>query len=139
MDTRPTVTGEGGLKLGPITQVSLLVRDIERAVGFYRDQLGLTHLFTAGDLAFFDLGGVRLYLHAVAEEDWRPSSVIYLAVEDIHRAYQLLQHRGVDGSGAPHVVHTHPDGTQEWMAFFADGEGNTLALLERVGPERTDP
>ena len=136
MDTPLPSGGDDVPSLGPIAQVSLMVRDIERAVGFYRDTLGLRHLFTAGALAFFDLAGVRLYLHAVEEQDWRPGSVIYLSVEDITAAHRLLADRGVEMAGAPHRVHTHPDGTQEWMAFFADGEGNTLALLARVPATR---
>lgn len=134
MDSKPAETRKPALALGPIAQVSLMVRDLERAVSFYRDVLGIPHLFTAGAMAFFDLEGVRLYLHAMDEEDWRPSSILYLTVEDIEGAYRSLQQRGVEAVGAPHLVHTAPDGTQEWMAFFADGEGNTMALLERVAP-----
>lgn len=132
MDTHLPSAGDGLVALGPIAQVSLMVRDVERAVAFYRDTLGLRHLFTAGALTFFDLDGVRLYLHAFDEGDWRPGSVIYLSVEDISATHRLLADRGVAFAGAPHRVHTHPDGTQEWMAFFTDTEGNTLALLARV-------
>ncbi|HUG83094.1 MAG TPA: VOC family protein [Euzebya sp.] len=137
MDTHLPSADAASPSLGPVAQVSLMVRDVGRAVAFYRDVLRLPHLFTAGDLAFFDLQGVRLYLHAVEEPDWRPGSVIYLAVDDIAATHRLLADRGVAMSGAPHRVHTHPDGTQEWMAFFADGEGNTLALLARVPPADT--
>lgn len=129
MDTHLPSTGAGTPSLGRVAQVSLMVRDIDRAVAFYREVLALRHLFTADALAFFDLDGVRLYLHAVEEPDWRPGSIIYLSVEDIAAAHSLLSSRGVQMAGAPHRVHTHADGTQEWMTFFADGEGNTLALL----------
>lgn len=94
--------------------------------------LGLAHAFTAGQMAFFDVDGVRLYLHAVAEEDWHPGSIIYLAVADIAAAYHHLSARGAETAGAPHKVHTRPDGTEEWMAFIADGEGNTVGLLAHV-------
>lgn len=121
------------MSLKGLGQVSLLVRDTERAVAFYRDVLGLPHLFTFGALAFFDIAGVRLYLHTCGPEDWRPGSVLYLNVEDIAATYASLQEQGVKTSGAPHLIHTDEStGTQEWMAFFEDTEGNTLALMSKV-------
>ena len=119
--------------LGPIGQISLHVRDIDRATRFYGDRLGLSHLFTFGDLAFFDAGGVRLYLHRKADDDWRPGSVVYFTVEDIHATQEALASAGVTFTGAPHRIHTHDDGSEEWMSFFEDGEGNTLALMSRIG------
>jgi DNA-binding CsgD family transcriptional regulator/catechol 2,3-dioxygenase-like lactoylglutathione lyase family enzyme len=113
-------------------QVSLFVTDTERATTFYRDSLGLTHLYTFGDLAFFDCGGVRFYLHRVPAEDWRPGSVLYLRVADIDAAYRDLGARGVPFAGAPHLVHRHASGVEEWMAFFDDTEGNQLALMAQV-------
>jgi len=116
-------------RLGPIGQVSLHVRDIERATRFYAGTLGLPHLFTFGDLAFFDASGVRLYMHSKDEADWRPSSVVYFTVADVHAAQSALADAGVAFTGEPHRIHTHDDGTEEWMTFFDDGEGNTLALM----------
>ena len=117
-----------------IAQVSLLIRDVERATRFYGDVLGLPHLYTFGDLAFFDCGGTRLYLQRVADEEWRPGSVLYLRVHGLDARHRALLDRGVPFSGAPHLVHKHDDGVEEWMAFFEDGEGNPLALLEQVHP-----
>ncbi len=124
------------LALGPIGQVSLLARDIARVETFYRDTLGLPHVFTFGDLAFFDASGTRLYFRAVPEEEWRPSSILYFTVDDIRTAFAALEARGVHTTGAPHLIHRHADsGIEEWMAFFEDGEGNTLAVMSRVAPE----
>jgi catechol 2,3-dioxygenase-like lactoylglutathione lyase family enzyme len=123
------------LRLGPIGQVSLVVRDVARAEAFYRDTLGLPYLFTFGDLAFFDMGGVRLYLQAVEDEKWRPGSHIYFLVDDIRSAYEELGKRGVKFSGAPHRIYTdEATGVEEWMAFFEDSEGNGLAIMSRVAP-----
>jgi catechol 2,3-dioxygenase-like lactoylglutathione lyase family enzyme/DNA-binding CsgD family transcriptional regulator len=123
------------VQLGPLGQVSLYARDVARAETFYRDVLGLPHVFTFGDLAFFDCGGVRLYIHAVGEEEWRPGSILYFLVDDIRTAHEDLGRRGVKFTGAPHLIYeddeTH---VQEWMAFFEDNEGNTLALMSRVQP-----
>ena len=122
------------LRLGPIAQVSMYARDVARTEAFYRDTLGLPHVFTFGDLMFFDMGGVRLYLHA-EEEKWRPSSVLYFLVDDIQAAYKDLQSRGVKFSGAPHLIFTDDTtGVEEWLAFFEDSEGNLLAITSRVAP-----
>ena len=122
------------LRLGAIAQVSLYARDVARTEAFYRDTLGLPHVFTFGDLMFFDMGGVRLYLHA-DEEKWRPGSVLYFLVDDIQAAHGELQGRGVKFSGAPHLIFTDDKtGIEEWLAFFEDSEGNVLAITSRVRP-----
>jgi predicted enzyme related to lactoylglutathione lyase len=120
------------LALGRVGQVSLSIRDVERASRFYADVLGLTHLYTFGDLVFFDAGGLRLYLHRRAEADWRAGSVLYFEVDDIRTAQATLADAGVTFVSEPHLIHRHDDGLEEWMTFFEDGEGNTLALMSRV-------
>ena len=123
----------GGLQLGPIGQVARHVTDTAVAVAWYRDVLGLTHLFTAGDLAFFDCDGVRLFL-SPAEGSGGEPSILYFRVPDIHGAVDGLAARGVAFEGAPHRIFTHPDGTEEWMAFFRDPDGHLLALMSQVPP-----
>ena len=126
------------LALGPIGQVSLSIRDVARAERFYGETLGLPHVFTFGDLAFFDAGGVRLYLHRKDEPDWQPGSILYFLCDDIAEAHRRLTKRGVHFTGAPHLIYTDDaTGTEEWMAFFEDGEGNTLALMSRVAAAAT--
>ena len=117
--------------VGPIGQVSLCIRDVARAEHFYGEILGLPHLSTFGDLAFFD-AGVRVYLHRKDPADWQPGSILYFRVEDIHHAQEALAGRGAHFTGAPHVIHTEDTGAEVWMTFFEDGEGNTLALMARV-------
>ena len=134
-DTDMTTTA--AITLGPIGQVSLLVRDGPRAEAFYRDVLGLRHIFTFGDLIFFDADGVRIYLHRKDEEEWRPGSILYFLCDDIATAHSALRDRGVRFGGAPHLIFTDDTtGVQEWMAFFDDTEGNTLALMSRVEPSQ---
>ena len=113
-------------------QVVLFVRDTARAKAFYGDVLGLPHLYTFGDLAFFDMGGVRLYLQAVAEDAWVAGSILYLEVRDIDASHAELVSLGVDFTAAPRRIHVHADGTEEWMTFFEDPDGNRLALMSRV-------
>jgi DNA-binding CsgD family transcriptional regulator/catechol 2,3-dioxygenase-like lactoylglutathione lyase family enzyme len=119
------------LRLGPIGQISRTVRDIDEACEWYSKVLGLKHLYTFGKLAFFDLGGTRLYLSAEGEAAG-PESVLYLRVDDIDAAYNELGARGVEFKGAPHLIFRHADGLEEWMAFFKDPEGRLLALMSQV-------
>ncbi len=118
--------------LGPIGQISRSVRSIDQSVDWYKNTLGLNHLYTFGKLSFFDCGGTRLFL----EENDAPSaeSVLYLRVPDINGAYDELQKRGIVFTSAPHLIHRHADGLEEWMAFFNDLEGRTLALMCQVKP-----
>ena len=124
-------TDMADIALGPIGQVSRTVADLAAAKAFYGEALGLPHLYTFGDLAFFDCGGIRLYLH---QTEVTPESVLYFQVPDIHAAHRGLEAKGVTFLGAPHLIHRHEDGTEEWMAFFTDPEGRTLALMAQVAP-----
>jgi DNA-binding CsgD family transcriptional regulator/catechol 2,3-dioxygenase-like lactoylglutathione lyase family enzyme len=116
--------------LEAIGQVSRSVADIADSELWYRDVLGLPHLFTFGELAFFDCGGTRLYLQ---QGEVKPESILYFRVGDIHAAAKALEDKGVEIVSAPHLIHRHQDGTEEWMAFFNDLEGRPLALMARVG------
>jgi DNA-binding CsgD family transcriptional regulator/catechol 2,3-dioxygenase-like lactoylglutathione lyase family enzyme len=122
---------EPSFRLGPIGQISRSVKDIEQAEAWYRDVLGLPHLYTFGKLAFFDCGGTRLFL--TQEGDGvKDESVLYLRVPDIESSHKELKARGVEFTGAPHMIHRHADGTEEWMAFFKDPEGRLLAIMSQV-------
>jgi DNA-binding CsgD family transcriptional regulator/catechol 2,3-dioxygenase-like lactoylglutathione lyase family enzyme len=120
------------VKLGVLAQVSRTVRDIKESEAWYGKTLGLTHLYTFGTLAFFDCGGTRLYLSAEAKPG--PESILYFRVNDIRSAYEALRARGVEFGEAPHMIHRHADGTEEWMAHFNDPEGRPLALMSQVRP-----
>jgi DNA-binding CsgD family transcriptional regulator/catechol 2,3-dioxygenase-like lactoylglutathione lyase family enzyme len=123
--------GMTSTELGPIEQISRSVADIAATEAWYRDMLGLPHLFTFGNLAFFDCGGTRLYLE---QGEVKPESILYFRVENIHAASRALEEKGVTVVSAPHMIHRHDDGTEEWMAFFNDLEGRPLALMARVEP-----
>jgi catechol 2,3-dioxygenase-like lactoylglutathione lyase family enzyme len=119
------------LDINRIGQVSRTVKDIGQAVAWYRDVLGLRHLYTFGKLAFFDCGGTRLYLSQ--EGPLQPNeSVLYFHVNDIEAARKELMKRGVEFTHAPHKIYTHADGTEEWMGFFKDSEGRPLAIMSHV-------
>lgn len=117
--------------LAGLGQVSRTVSDIKRSEAWYRDKLGLQHLYTFGPLAFFDVDGTRLMLSAEAGAS-ADESVLYFQVDDIQAAVDELTRRGVEFRRGPQVIHTHQDGTEEWMAFFDDPDGRLLALMTRT-------
>ena len=119
---------EAELEFINIGQISRSVKDIKQSEQWYRDVLGLPHLYTFDTLAFFDCGGTRLML-SQSEELQPAESLIYLRVANMDAAYAELQERGVKFINAPHMIHKHDDGTEEWMAFFEDPEGRPLALM----------
>jgi catechol 2,3-dioxygenase-like lactoylglutathione lyase family enzyme len=118
------------LKLGPLGQIARRVRDTAAARKWYGESLGLRHLYTFGELSFFDLDGTRLLLSK--DENGQDDSILYFRVPDIGHAHRELSGRGVEFINAPHMIHRHDDGTEEWMAFFKDNEGRPLAIMSQV-------
>jgi methylmalonyl-CoA/ethylmalonyl-CoA epimerase len=119
--------------LAQIGQIAVPVSDIERAVAFYRDVLGMRFLFQAPPgLGFFDCAGVRLLLDAPAKAQAENySSIIYYKVPDLQAAFEALSARGVVFEAKPHLIAKLPD-YELWMAFFRDPDGNLLALMSEV-------
>ena len=117
------------LALGAVGQIARSVSDIAAARRWYEEVLGLKHLYSFGDLAFFDLDGTRLFL---SEGDGASDSILYFRVPDVRTASAALEARGVEFTHAPHMIHRHEDGTEEWMAFFGDNEGRPLAIMAQV-------
>jgi methylmalonyl-CoA/ethylmalonyl-CoA epimerase len=116
--------------LNEIGQIALTITDLDRAVAFYRDILGLKHLFSAPPgLAFFAAGNLRLMLSRPEKEDSESfSCALYFKVADIEKVHDVLVSRGVQFEAAPHLVAKMPD-HELWMAFFRDPDRNLLALM----------
>ena len=121
------------MPLNQIGQIAVPVRDLDRAVSFYRDVLGMTFLFQAPpQLAFFDCGGVRLMLDVPEDAAFQGhSSVLYYKVPDMQQTHQELMGKGVVFLQDPHLIAKMPD-HDLWMAFFQDPEGNLLGLMCEV-------
>ena len=127
------MTSTSGLSLNTIEQIALNAHDIDRAVAFYRDKLGMKHLFSVPpNLAFFDCDGIRLMLSLPAKPEFdHPGSIIYFNVADIKEAHATLSERGVEFEEAPSFVADM--GTYDlWLAAFRDSENNLLALMSHV-------
>lgn len=117
--------------LSAIGQIAMRATDIERAVAFYRDRLGLRFLFQAPPkLAFFDCGGIRLMLTQPESPEFdHPGSILYFKVTGIEAQYEEMAAAGVEFVEAPKLIARMPD-HHLWLAAFRDSEGNTLALME---------
>jgi methylmalonyl-CoA/ethylmalonyl-CoA epimerase len=121
--------------LAQIGQIAVPVADIDRAIAFYRDVLGMRFLFKAPPgLGFFDCAGVRLMLDAPARAQGQiGSSIIYFKVPDITAAFDVLSARGIRVETRPHLIAKLPD-HDLWMAIFRDPDENLLALMSEVRP-----
>ena len=120
------------IAISEIGQIAINVQDTNRAVGFYRDILGLKLLFTAGRLAFFDCGGVRLMLSPPERPEFdHPASILYFRVADIKAAFARLVEQKVKTESEPHVIARMPD-HDLWLADFRDSEGNIMCLMAEV-------
>lgn len=118
--------------LSQIGQIAIVVQDTARATAFYRDQLGMKFLFSAGKLAFFDCAGVRIMLSPPEKpEHDHPASILYFKVANIQAAHQALAGRGVRFEDQPHLVAKLPD-HDLWMCFFRDSENNLFGLMSEV-------
>jgi len=125
-------TASSAISILQIGQIAINVHDTNRAVEFYRDTLGLRLLFTAGKLAFFDCGGVRLMLTPPERPEFdHPASILYFKVADIQAAHARLVERKVKIEGEPHVVARMPD-HDLWLAEFRDSEDNIMAFMSEV-------
>jgi methylmalonyl-CoA/ethylmalonyl-CoA epimerase len=116
-------------------QVAQHAEDLQRAAAFYAVLLDAepSAIFDPPGLLFFDVGGVRLLL-----EKGAPSALVYFEVADLEGTVADFRRRGVRIIAEPHVIHMHEDstlgpaGSEEWMAFIEDSEGNTVGLVSRI-------
>ncbi len=121
-----------GMRIEKIGQIAIPVTDVERAIAFYRDVLGLAFLFQAGpNLAFFDCGGVRVMLDKPEQADFeRHSSVIYFSVADIRSSFAEVAEKA-EVVEQPHLIARLAD-REVWMGFFRDPDRNVLALMSEI-------
>ena len=117
------------MAVGPVGQIHISVTDLDRAIDFYRDVLGVPFLFRVPGMpmAFFQSGEVRLYLGVPESPTYRSKVLVYFTVEDIDAEYARLRGAGV-AVAEPHVVHREGE-TELLMAFFTDPDGHNLALM----------
>jgi len=115
-----------------LVQVALTVKDLDRARVFYRDTLGLTLMFEAGNMLFFDIGGQRLVV-GLAEKPGAPvgGTYIYFDAPDVVALSAALKAKGVELIGSIETLQrteTH----ELKLQFFKDPDGNEIGLMGMV-------
>ena len=120
------------IKLSRIGQIAVNVRDVKRAIAFYRDVLGMEFLFEVPQMGFFDCDGIRLMLaESESPEFDHPASIIYYGVDDIQQVFDTLSQVGVVFTSPPRKIATVGE-YDLWMAFFKDMDNNVLGLMSEV-------
>ena len=115
-----------------IAQIAVPITNVERAIEFYKEVLGLPLLFHTDNMAFFECNGQRLLLSLPEKDEFASaSSVLYFQVEDIKKSVERLIEKGISFIDQPHVI-AKMGNTETCMTFFKDTEGNTHALMSEV-------
>ena len=110
-----------------IWDITLTVRDLKRAVEFYKNVLGLQKKYEFGDYAGFDCGGVEIGLKTWGEleKPRKGEPCINFLVDDVDAAYETLKRKGVK-------IIEGPKDTL-WggrVLVFEDPDGNALQMTE---------
>jgi predicted enzyme related to lactoylglutathione lyase len=105
-----------------IAAIWLPVSDMEAAVTFYRDRLGLDVIEHDGDWSEVTAGDQRIGLNASESPAGDGGAVIAFAVDDIETTVAELKGHGVEFSGE---LSEHPWGR---IAPFKDPDGNDLQV-----------
>src|SRR5256714_4288178 len=125
----------GSVSLSRIRQIAVPVDSVEKAKSFYRDTLGMKHLFDAPPaLSFFDCGGIRLMLagpEAQGKDGDRQHAVLFYDVSDIKTTYARIKASGATSLAEPHII-TRMNGREVWIADLSDGQGNCVSLISEV-------
>jgi predicted enzyme related to lactoylglutathione lyase len=126
----PTTTDLAGATVG---QLLIPVENLESAIEYYRDTLGLQYLFSAPpQMSFFQAGSVRLLVGVPeAGQPRERGSLVYFKVPDIHAVYATLKERGVEFGAEPKLIHKTTS-SELWLAEFRDPDGNQLALMSEI-------
>ena len=114
-----------------IGQIAITVSDVPKATAFYRDVIGLRHLFDAGpQLAFLAAGNVRVML-STPQGHGAPgaNSVLYFKVGNVETAHAAMLAKGATDERPPQRTAKMPD-HELWIGFVRDPDGNLVGLME---------
>ncbi|HEY7405832.1 MAG TPA: VOC family protein [Candidatus Angelobacter sp.] len=122
------------IQLSRISAVMLGVRDMNQAIEFYKEKLGLTPLMQEPALALFQCGSVMLGLsrgHVNLAPHVAGATEIVFAVDNVRATHAALSARGVSFMNEPRQA-TPTD----WVAHFKDPDGHILSIF---GPQGDGP
>jgi predicted enzyme related to lactoylglutathione lyase len=126
---------DGKVALSRIRQIALPVRELAEATRFYRDTLGMRHLFDAPPaLSFFDCGGVQLMLagpEAQGKDGEEQHAVLFYDTSDIKGTHARIKSSGANSLEEPHII-ARMNGRQIWISSVSDGQGNVVSLMSDV-------
>lgn len=108
------------------------ITNMDQAIAFYRDILGLDLKIRAGDdWAEFDVGGTIVALHGTRPGHAPPQggATVVFDVEDLDATVRAMQLRGVRFEGE---INEAPNGR---FHSFRDPEGNLIQIFERAAIE----
>jgi methylmalonyl-CoA/ethylmalonyl-CoA epimerase len=129
------VATDGKVSLSKIKQIALPVREIETAKRFYRDTLGMRHLFDAPPaLSFFDCGGVQLMLagpEGQGKDGEKQHGVLFYDVSDIKSTHAKIESSGARTLEPPRVI-ARMNGREIWVSSVSDGQGNVVGLMSDI-------
>ena len=112
-----------------VAQAALTVQDLERAKAFYRDALGLQHLFDAPPaLSFFQCGETRLMLSEADGGEGESGTILYYGVEDVDSACAAASAGGAVFEEGPRTI-ARIEEKDIRLAIGRDGEGNMFGLI----------
>ncbi|KPF85088.1 hypothetical protein IP70_13655 [alpha proteobacterium AAP38] len=121
-----------GLNPSHIVQVAVPVQNLDRARAFYRDVLGLTHLFDAPpSLAFFQCGQTRLMLGPQEGQEQVAGPILYYNVPDATAAQAALEAAGAPVIQPAHLI-ARVGGKDIHLSICRDSEGNMVGLMSET-------
>jgi len=123
------------VSLSRIKQIAIPVHSVDEAKTFYRDVLGLRHLFDAPPaLSFFDCGGVQMMLAGPAaqgKDGDQQHAVLFYDVSDIKGTHARIKSSGTKSLAEPRVI-ARMNGKEIWVCELSDGQGNVVGLMSEV-------
>ena len=126
------MSSDVAVRVNEVMQIALTVNDLAQAKHFYGEVLGMPFLFDAGNMAFFQCGGVRLLI-GTGETKPNHGTLVYFRVADLEATRRGLRDRGVEFAQEPQMIARMPD-HELWLAYVQDPSGNLLGLMEERRP-----
>jgi catechol 2,3-dioxygenase-like lactoylglutathione lyase family enzyme len=116
------------------TYTTIPVSDLERAVRFYSETLGLTPAMVTEGGVMYRSGGTQFFVYPSRHKASGHTQMSWV-VGDIKAEVAALRHKGIefvvfDVPGVKTVDGISQSGPAVWTAYFRDPDGNLLGLTQ---------